>query len=188
VVAPTRAGTAVGRHLERRGGDAGYMAMLDVPDRAAVRRRLADLGVRIVWQVELADVLDLHLHPKDVPGALVAVDVVDPPGSWRWGGPAWTGRAAPAAPSGGLVGLTVAVSDPATAARRWAAVAGLPAPPAARLDLDGGRQAVEFVPAGDGRAGVLAIAVALPGVDDRQEVLRVGATSIEVRPLPDRPG
>src|SRR5579875_2031331 len=32
VVAPTREGTAAGRYLERRGGDGGYMVILDCDD------------------------------------------------------------------------------------------------------------------------------------------------------------
>src|SRR5215468_9782329 len=119
VLAPVRPDTAAGRHLSRRGGDAGYMVMLQVADIAAARQRLSSLDVTIVWQTERPDAVDLHLHPHDVPGALVAVDTMDPPGSWRWGGPAYTGVDVPAA-GFGLSGLTVAVPDPADAARRWA--------------------------------------------------------------------
>ena len=38
------------------------------------------------------DIVDVHLHPRDVGGAIVALDAPLPPGSWRWGGPAWEGR------------------------------------------------------------------------------------------------
>src|SRR5689334_14540727 len=40
VVSPVRSDTAVGRHLERCGGDAGYMVMFEVADAAGTRRRL----------------------------------------------------------------------------------------------------------------------------------------------------
>jgi len=46
VVAPARPDTTAGRYLERRGGDGRYMAIFQVPDLAAARRRLASLGVR----------------------------------------------------------------------------------------------------------------------------------------------
>ena len=39
VVAPARPGTTAGRYLERRGGDGGYMAIFQVRDLAAARRR-----------------------------------------------------------------------------------------------------------------------------------------------------
>ena len=92
VVAPVQAGTTAGRYLERRGGDGGYMAIFQVPDLAAARARLPGLGVRVVWTADLPDIAGTHLHPKDVPGAIVSLDWAKPAGSWRWAGPAWTGR------------------------------------------------------------------------------------------------
>jgi hypothetical protein len=182
VLAPVRPDTAVGRHLARRGGGAGYMVMLQVTDMAATRRRVSALDVRVVWQVALPDATDLHLHPRDVPGALVAVDTMDPPGSWRWGGPAFTGRVAEPV-AGGLVSLRVAVPDPRAAARRWAAVAGVAPAPGTMITLAGGRQLIEFVPETGAQAGLVGIGFALPGVRSRPDDLKAGATSIETYPL-----
>lgn len=154
VVSPSRVGTAVSRWIERHGGDGGYMLMTDGPPTLLDRDRLADLGVRIVHEVVLPDITDLHLHPKDVGGVLLALDTVDPPGSWRWAGPAWTApfdTGHPPYARGGLRSVTVAVDDPPATAQRWAAVLDLPDPGHARLHLDGG-QAVQFV----GRAGLSA--------------------------------
>ena len=47
VVAPAQPDTTASRYLERRGGDGGYMAIFQVRDLAAARRRVADLGVRV---------------------------------------------------------------------------------------------------------------------------------------------
>src|SRR5262249_54981134 len=47
VVAPTREGTAGGRYLERRGGDGGYMVIMQCGDVQAARKRAHDLGVRL---------------------------------------------------------------------------------------------------------------------------------------------
>jgi Glyoxalase-like domain len=124
VVAPVQPGTTAGRYLERRGGDSGYMAIFQVPDLAAARRRVASAGVRVVWTADLDDIAGTHLHPKDVPGAIVSLDWADPPESWRWAGPDWTGRA-PQHAAGGVSGLTIEVTDPASAAARWATVLGL---------------------------------------------------------------
>jgi hypothetical protein len=212
VLAPVEADTAGGRHLKRRGGDSGYMVMLQVADMAATRERLAALEVRVVWQTERPDAVDVHLHPRDVPGALVAVDTMDPPDSWRWGGPAYTGANARSASSraeanarsassraeanarsassraevdvpqtgSGLSGLTVAVTDPAAAAARWAAVAGVAADGDAVV-LDGGRQRIDFVPASDERNGLVGIGFALAGAAHTDE-LTIGDTTIEIRP------
>ncbi|MGH9054476.1 MAG: hypothetical protein ACRDYY_01200 [Acidimicrobiales bacterium] len=124
VVAPERDGTTAGRYLERRGGDSGYMAIFQMPDLQAARRRVADAGVRVVWTSDHADIAGTHLHPKDVPGAIVSLDWADPPESWRWAGPPWTGGA-PAHQPGGLTGITVEVEEPGPVAEMWASLLGV---------------------------------------------------------------
>ena len=177
---PQAPSTAVGRWLDRRGADGGYMLMVDGPRSLLHRERLAGLGVRVVHEVVLPDVEDVHLHPKDVGGVLLALDAVDPPGSWRWAGPAWTGRA-PAA-RGGVRSVRIAVDDPLAVARRWAEVLDLPAPGArAELVLDGGRQRVEFVHQEGARGGAVAASFALPGASVRSAV--VAGTALQVVPL-----
>jgi hypothetical protein len=60
VVAPIRPGTTAGRYLQRRGGDSGYMAIFQMPDLAAARRRAADAGVRVAWTAGLAGIAGTH--------------------------------------------------------------------------------------------------------------------------------
>jgi hypothetical protein len=162
VVSPVRADTAVGRHLERCGGDSGYMVMFEVADTTATRDRLERLGVRIVWDTTHPDIVDLHLHPKDVGGALVALDITDPVGSWRWGGEAWTATA-PTPEPGGVRGMTVAVADPDKVARRWAEVLDLNEPPDQTLRLADGRQQIRFADSAGGGERFVAVDVAVPG-------------------------
>lgn len=148
IVSPTRDDTAAGRQIARNGGDCGYMCMFEVGDEAATRARISAAGARLVHDHSHDDIVDLHLHPKDVPGAIVAVDITRPVGSWRWGGPRWEAKV-PEYEPGGLLGLTVSVHDPEAVAATWAAVLGVAAD-GPTLALDGGRQTVEFVPAGAG--------------------------------------
>jgi len=162
VVAPARPDTTAGRYLERRGGDGGYMAIFQVTDLAAARRRLASLGARVVWTADLPDMAATHLHPRDVPGAIVSLDWAAPEESWRWAGPSWTGDAPEHVP-GGVTGLTIEVSDPSATARRWAAVLGLPPSTgdAAETVLPDSGQRLRFVraPAGHGE-GITAVTIA----------------------------
>ena len=166
VVAPARPDTTAGRYLERRGGDGGYMAIFQVPDLAAARRRLAGLGVRVVWTADLPDIAATHLHPKDVPGAIVSLDWATPAESWRWAGPSWTGRA-PEHSGAGVTGLTIEVNDPPAAARRWAAVLGIAVTGGGRetvVELPGSGQWLRFTPARACGEGITAITIAgLPG-------------------------
>jgi len=164
VVAPVQAGTTAGRYLERRGGDGGYMAIFQVPDLAAARARLPGLGVRVVWTADLPDIAGTHLHPKDVPGAIVSLDWAEPAGSWRWAGPAWTGRVPERPGGGGVTGVTIEVADPAAAAARWAAVLGVTwaaSGTAAGIELAGWGQRLRFELARPGHGeGITAVSVA----------------------------
>jgi len=124
VIAPTGDGTAAGRWIDRRGGDGGYMVIFDVEDLEGARTRAAQAGARVVWQIDLPDISGTHLHPADMLGAIVSIDRSDPYGSWRWGGPGWTGGIGQAGP-GRLAGIIVSVAEPEEAAARWAGVLGL---------------------------------------------------------------
>jgi hypothetical protein len=111
--------------LERSGNDlCGYMVMLQVDDLDAARGRARAAGVREVFEVELDDIAEVHLHPGDMRGAIVSLSVPEPVGSWRWGGPGWGGRTV----SGRVAGVVIAVADPDAVSERWAAVAGGPVP------------------------------------------------------------
>ena len=155
VVSPTRPDTTASRYLARRGGDGGYMVIFQTDDLAADRRRLAALGVRTVWEVSLDDIATIHLHPRDVGGAIVSLDQPQPPASWRWGGPDWQAKARTGRVRG-VTSITVAAEDPARLAARWSAVLGVPAP-GERLALDPGE--VRFV-ASDGPEGITAVGLA----------------------------
>ena len=159
VVSPTQPGTAAGRYLERH-GDGGYMAIFDLEDLEAARGRAAEAGVRVVWRIDLPDISGTHLHPADMRGAIVSLDQSRPYGSWRWGGPHWTGRRADDGARGRLTGITVAVDDPSTVAARWGRVLGV-SPldgPVSGIALESGE--VRFVAASDETAeGIVAITI-----------------------------
>ena len=53
VVSPVTEGTTAGRLLDKRGGDGGYMAIFEVDDLDARSERLTELGVRVVWRIDL---------------------------------------------------------------------------------------------------------------------------------------
>jgi hypothetical protein len=162
VVSPIEPDTAAGRYLARRGGDGGYMAIFDIEDLDGARERALGLGARVAWQIDLPDISATHLHPADMRGAIVSLDRSEPYGTWRWGGPQWTGQIGAGAP-GRLAGITVAVSDPVAVAARWAEVLGLEVNGGDRpvLRVDGGE--VHFETAASERAeGLVEIAVELP--------------------------
>jgi hypothetical protein len=154
LIAPVREGSAAGRAIDRR-GDCGYMLLLQTDDFERERARIAALGVRTVWQADLPDIRAMHLHPKDLGGAIVSIDQPQPASAWRWGGPGWRPQPGGAGAQR-VVGVTVAAHDPGAMAARWAQVLGRAAPAAAgerdRLALEGGE--IEFVHAADREEGI----------------------------------
>jgi hypothetical protein len=120
VVSPARPDTAAGRLIERRGGDCGYMLMFQVEDLDAARDRARAAGVREVFEVARDEITEVHLHPRDMRGAIVSLSRPVPSTAWPWGGPGWERRSAQAR----VVGATVAVTEPEPAAERWRSVIG----------------------------------------------------------------
>jgi hypothetical protein len=96
VVAPVTQNTTAGRYLERRGGDSGYMIILQCADALAERERISAQGVRQVWSNDTDIVNATHFHPADVPGAILSIDTMHPGSNfhrensyWQWSGPDW---------------------------------------------------------------------------------------------------
>jgi hypothetical protein len=189
VLTPIRDGTAGGRYLERRGGDAGYMAIFQLgPGRdelEAARKRVADLGVRVVWQADLYEegIAGTHLHPGDLGGAIVSLDWASPWESWHWAGPAWRGGA-PSDATGGVTSLTVAAAYPTAMAARWAEVLGVATDDAVgdRIVLPGAGQELRFVPLAPGTAarneGIVEVGLSLPSSPGATSVAAAGVSFV----------
>ena len=147
VVAPTQAGTTAGRLLERRQGDGGYMVIVQSSDLKRDRARVESLGVRVAWEMELDDAATIHLHPRDVGGAILSIEAMTPPASWRWAGPGWEGRSRTDVVSR-IVAVEVQAEQPEAMAARWAEVL---ATPRDGLVLELEDSQIRFVRAEDGR-------------------------------------
>jgi hypothetical protein len=177
VVSPASADTAAGRFLDRgRGG--GYMLIFDLPELEAARGRAAELGIRVVWQIDLPDISGTHLHPADMAGTIVSIDRSRPFGTWRWGGPEWIGSMGKGAP-GRLRSVTVAVPDPGSVAARWSSVLGVPSA-GRELTLD--RELVRFVEVADGDGqGLTEIELELPPQVRRgRDLIEVAGTRLRL--------
>jgi hypothetical protein len=151
VVSPVRDDASAARLLARRGGDGGYMVILQCEELEKHRRRVEELSVRVVWETALEDIATVHLHPRDVGGAIVSLDEARPPESWRWAGRRWEEKVHTEVVRG-IVGAELQSADPAALAARWSQVLACPARgvgDAHEIALDGGR--LRFVEATDGR-------------------------------------
>jgi hypothetical protein len=167
VVSPHAPGTTAARLLEKRGGDGGYMVILQVDDLAEARARVRDVGARVVDQTDKDGAAFTHIHPKDVGGAILSLDHMNPKERWEWGGPHWHDHVRTDV-SVAIVGAELQAEDPGRMATRWAAVLGRTAKQNEggwRIDLDEGE--IRFVPIRDGRGeGLGAFDVAVRNLRD----------------------
>lgn len=150
IVAPREPGTTAGRFLDRR-GDGGYMVLVQCDDVDRERTRVNDAGIRIVFEAEEQGIHGLHLHPKDVGGAILSIDQADPPESWAWAGRDWQYHRREEIVDD-LVAVDMQSSDPEQLAERWSSALGLPVTMADTgpiIELDDAL--VRFVPDTDGR-------------------------------------
>ncbi|MEQ8860539.1 MAG: hypothetical protein RIC56_18005 [Pseudomonadales bacterium] len=175
VVAPTREDTAAGRYLARRGGDGGYMVITQCDAHRPRRKRVQDLGVRIVNQFETDEFRNMQLHPKDTGGSFFEIDeqfgpdALEPDGPWEPAGPGWQ-AAKSTTRVGGIVAAELQCDDPAAVAARWAEIAELPvADHHGEPHIELANATLRFVPCRDGRPE------GLGGIDvtahDRQAIL-----------------
>jgi hypothetical protein len=166
IVSPVEPGTTAGRLLEKRGGDGGYMVILQVDDLVAARARVLAVGARIVDHADLAKAAFTHIHPKDSGGAMLSLDAMSPAAHWEWGGPDWRSQVRNDR-SVAIVGAELQGSDPAAMAARWAEILGFPCAAYGevwRIALD--RSELRFVLATDGRGeGLSAIDVVVQDAD-----------------------
>lgn len=158
VVVPRREGTTAERYLDRRGGDGGYMVIVQSEDLDAERARLEAENIRIVFEAKAEGIRGLHLHPKDVGGAILSIDQADPPESWAWAGTDWTYHRREEVVQD-LVGVDIQADDPAGIAANWSRALGRPV-----VDAGGGPEialddaTIRFVPDTNGRGEGLAAA------------------------------
>lgn len=166
VVSPTQEGTTAGRLLSKRGGDGGYMVILQVDDMATARELATAKGVRFADKFDGDGYGFTHLHPKDVGGAILSLDEMVPYDRWEWGGPRWKENVKTDV-STKIVAAEVQADDPDAMSRRWAEVLG--------RERSGGDEAwtiplkdgeIRFSRATDGRGeGVAAFDVAVRDPD-----------------------
>ncbi|MEM7002687.1 MAG: VOC family protein [Pseudomonadota bacterium] len=174
IVAPRQPGTTAGRFLDRRGAG-GYMVLLQAEDVPAHKARLEAAGMRIVHDGQVnehgASIHGIHLHPKDVGGAILSLDEAVPAESWLWAGHDWQYHVLRDV-VGSISAIDIQADDPDALAQRWALAIGRPANNRL-IELDDAL--IRFVPATDGRGDGLAAADLVAADRHRAgEVLQIG--------------
>lgn len=157
VVAPTRQDTAAGRYLTRRGGDGGYMVITQCDEHRPRRRRVQDLGIRIVNEFEGRTFRNMQMHPKDTGGSFFEIDeqlgehAHAPDGPWEPAGHDWQAARSLSRVTG-IRAAEIQCDDPEQVAARWSEIAQIPVSREAdhwRIELD--NATLRFVTCSDGR-------------------------------------
>ena len=122
LVTPVKENTSAERFLKKRGGDGGYMVIVDSNDLEKQRQRLETVGLNIIWYENRKSNgihgQSLHLHPKQVGGAILSIDNMTPPSSWLWAGTEWKKDINQSLVSN-LCGVTVCSPKPDSLLSKW---------------------------------------------------------------------
>jgi len=121
VISPVEEGTTAGRFLDRRQGDGGYMVIIQVDDFFKSKEMVDQRGVNIIFESEDPLARAIHLHPKQLGGAILSLDVMDPPESWKWAGPEWQ-KYVETKTVETITGVQIQSSDPAKMKDKWQSV------------------------------------------------------------------
>ena len=93
IVMPVQENTTAERFLDKRNGDGGYMVIVDVDDFESEQKRIESSGIEIVWHGNRSEkeinARTIHLHPKQVGGAILSIDHMNPKNAWLWAGTNW---------------------------------------------------------------------------------------------------
>ncbi len=169
VVSPVREDATAKRWIEKRGGDAGYMVILQCEDFATLDAEVArakDSGARVVWEGDHEGARTSHFHPRDL-GAILSFDAMPTFDEWRWAGPNWETHVRTDRTTA-IVGAELASPDPEGLAARWSTVVGIPVSRdvAGQTEISlplGGR--LVFVQAEDGGEGLVGVELSLADRD-----------------------
>jgi len=128
VVSPAKPDATAARWIAKRGGDAGYMVIVQVEDLAAARERMERERIRIVFEHAHADghTATIHLHPRDVGAAILSLDESKPANEWDWAGRDWRAHVHTDVVTA-IAGATLASDAPAGLAAHWASILDRPA-------------------------------------------------------------
>jgi len=125
VVSPKENNTTAGRYLKKRNGDGGYMVIIQVDDFVRAKNHAKKNHIDIVWESDHQEAKAIHLHPKQMGGAIVSLDWMNPKESWKWAGSNWkefvnTKRVKR------IVGVEIQSKDYETMKNKWQSVLNIP--------------------------------------------------------------
>ena len=174
VVSPVEENTTAGRYLDRRSGDGGYMVIIQVDDFSEVQNTVKENNVTVVWESEHPEARAIHLHPKEMGGAILSLDWMNPKESWKWAGPNWD-RFVNTSTLKSFKGVEIQSDDPEAMKNTWQAVLKAPSENVSDCQISLDNTWIRFVKDEDGRGpGVSAFCLE---VNDNEGLLKKASDS-----------
>jgi len=122
VVSPVKENTTAGRYLQKRRGDGGYMVIIQTKNFFEEKERIKSENIEIVWVADRkenqVEAKAIHLHPRDVGGAILSLDSMEPYDSWLWAGNDWKKKVNEQVVSF-LNGVHIQSKDPEEGMKKW---------------------------------------------------------------------
>ena len=150
VVSPVEENTTAGRYLNRRGGDGGYMVIIQVDDFFETQNIVKENNITVVWESEHPEARAIHLHPKELGGAILSLDWMNPKESWKWAGPNWD-KFVNTSIIKRFVGVEIQSDDPEGMKNKWQSVLRMPSENVSNRQIDLDNTWIRFVEDKDGR-------------------------------------
>ena len=150
VVSPIEENTTAERYLDRRAGDGGYMVIIQVDDFSEVQNTVKENNVTVVWESEHPEARAIHLHPKEMGGAILSLDWMNPKESWKWAGPNWD-HFINTSTINRFTGVEIQSDDPEEMKNTWQAVLKVPSENVSNCEISLDNTWIRFVKDEDGR-------------------------------------
>ena len=150
VVSPVEEDTTAGRYLDRRGGDGGYMVIIQVDDFSEAKSNVKENSITVVWESEHPEARAIHLHPREMGGAILSLDWMNPKESWKWAGPNWD-EFVNTSTIKRFVGVEIQSDDPEAMKNKWQSVLRMPSENVSDRQINLDNTWIRFVEDEDGR-------------------------------------
>jgi len=162
VISPVEDNTTAERFINRRNGDGGYMVIIQVEDFIKSKNLVESNNIQIVWNSNSPEAKAMHLHPKQMGGAILSLDQMTPTDSWKWAGADWE-KFVDISVVNSLVGVKIQSSDPDNMKAKWEKVLGVQAVNN-KIQLDS--TWIEFIEEVDGRGeGIYSFNISVKDID-----------------------
>ena len=169
VVSPVEENTTAGRYLDRRGGDGGYMVIIQVDDYDEAKNNVKENNITVVRESEHPEARAIHLHPKQMGGAIVSLDWMNPKESWKWAGPSWNDFVNTSTVQR-FVGVEIQSNDPEDMKDKWQSVLKMPSERVSDNQINLDNTWIRFIEDLDGRgAGVSSFCIE---ANDKEALLK----------------